>query len=277
MNETKPLKTAGKLSRRVFMIGLPIALAACQTSQPGGPVASTSGMDGGAPVIDQGFASMYGPIADEPFPISSIDLGKINPRYYRQVVDLPSEIDAQPGTIVIDPYNHFLYLAFENGKALRYGVGVGRDGFAWSGDATIRSKQQWPKWHPPKEMQARDPAAAKWPEGMPGGPGNPLGARALYLYQGKVDTLYRIHGTTQPWSIGKSLSSGCIRMMNQDIIDLYSRAPIGTKVKVLGNATPDPVAVYKSKGGARPDPVNQAAAPAGYYGSEPTPPAGIKS
>ena len=259
MNETKPLKTAGKLSRRTFMIGLPVLLAACQTTQPGGSVTSAPGY-GGAPAIDQGFATMYGPITDEPFPIAAIDLTKIDPRFYRQVVNLPSDIDAQPGTIVVDPYNHFLYLVFENGTALRYGVGVGRDGFAWSGDATIQAKQQWPKWHPPKEMQARDPAAAKWPDGMPGGPGNPLGARALYLYQGKVDTLYRIHGTTQPWSIGKSLSSGCIRMMNQDIIDLYSRAPIGTKVKVLGNSTPDPVAVYQSKGGARPDPERPARA-----------------
>lgn len=275
MNETKPQKAAGKLSRRSFMIGLPVVLAACQTSQPGGPVAGGGGM--GAPVIDQGFATMYGPITDEPFPIAAIDLSKINPRFYRQVVPLPSEIDAQPGTIVVDPYNHFLYLVFENGSALRYGVGVGRDGFAWSGDATIQAKQQWPKWHPPKEMQARDPEAAKWPDGMPGGPSNPLGARALYLYQGKVDTLYRIHGTTQPWSIGKSLSSGCIRMMNQDIIDLYGRAPIGTKVKVLGNSTPDPVAVYQSKGGARPDPVSSAAAaPDGYYGNRPTPPAGVR-
>jgi lipoprotein-anchoring transpeptidase ErfK/SrfK len=252
---TKPSQSAGKLSRRSFMIGLPVVLAACQTTQPPGQSASTSPSYGNAPTIDQGFASMYGPVTDEPFPIAAIDLSKINPRYYRQVVDLPSEISAQPGTIVVDPYNHFLYLVFENGRAVRYGVGVGRQGFAWSGDATIQAKQQWPKWHPPKEMMARDPEAAKWPDGMPGGPGNPLGARALYLYQGKVDTLYRIHGTTQPWSIGKSLSSGCIRMMNQDIIDLYSRAPIGTKVKVLGNSTPDPVAVNKSKGGARPDPV----------------------
>jgi lipoprotein-anchoring transpeptidase ErfK/SrfK len=252
LNDTKPLKSAGKLSRRTFMIGLPVVLAACQTTQPPGSSSSIVTGPGSAPPIDQGFASMYGPITDEPFPIAAIDLSKINPRYYRQVVDLPSSINAAPGTIVVDPYNHFLYLVFENNTALRYGVGVGREGFAWSGDATIQAKQQWPKWHPPKEMMARDPNAAKWPNGMPGGPGNPLGARALYLYQGKVDTLYRIHGTTQPWSIGKSLSSGCIRLMNQDIIDLYNRAPIGTKVQVLGNSTPEPVAANQPKGGTRP-------------------------
>jgi lipoprotein-anchoring transpeptidase ErfK/SrfK len=250
LNNTKPSHSAGKLSRRSFMIGLPVVLAACQTTQPPGQSSITTPSYSGEPVFGQDFASMYGPITGEPFPIAAIDLSKINPRYYRQMVDLPPAISAQPGTIVIDPYNHFLYLVFENNRALRYGVGVGREGFAWSGDATIQAKQQWPKWHPPKEMMARDPEAAKWPDGMPGGPGNPLGARALYLYQGKVDTLYRIHGTTQPWSIGKSLSSGCIRMMNQDIIDLYNRAPIGTKVRVLGNSTPEPVAASQPKDGA---------------------------
>ncbi|WP_084639963.1 L,D-transpeptidase [Kaistia adipata] len=254
MNSTKPSQSASKLSRRSFMIGLPVVLAACQTTPPPGQSAITTPTPSysSEPLIDQGYASMYGPVGGEPFPISAIDLKKINPRYYRQMVDLPSGIQAQPGTIVVDPYNHFLYLVYENGRALRYGVGVGREGFAWSGDATIQAKQQWPKWHPPKEMQARDPAAAKWPDGMPGGPTNPLGARALYLYQGNVDTLYRIHGTTQPWSIGKSLSSGCIRMMNQDILDLYSRAPIGTKVKVLGNSTPEPVAASEPKDDAAP-------------------------
>jgi lipoprotein-anchoring transpeptidase ErfK/SrfK len=170
------------------------------------------------------------------------------------VVQLPPHIQADAGTIVIDPPNHFLYLVFENNSAIRYGVGVGREGFAWSGEAQIQAKRQWPTWHPPKEMMERDKEAAKWPDGMPGGPSNPLGARAMYLYQGKVDTLYRIHGTNQPWSIGKSLSSGCIRLINQDIIDLYSRVPIGTRVHVLGNVHPDMEKVYHSKGGAVPDP-----------------------
>ena len=239
------------------MIGLPVALAGCQTAAPGPDVS-------GGPVIDQSYVTMYGPITDEPFPVEAVNLKQIDPQFYRQVVQIPYDFTVEPGTIVIDPYAHFLYLVFENGTAIRYGVGVGRQGFAWSGDATIQAKQQWPKWHPPKEMQARDPEAAKWPDGMPGGPGNPLGARAMYLYQGKVDTLYRIHGTTQPWSIGKSLSSGCIRLLNQDIIDLYSRVPIGTKVKVMGNAQPDPNAVYNSHGGAVPDP--QPARTSSYQG-----------
>jgi lipoprotein-anchoring transpeptidase ErfK/SrfK len=250
LNETKPVKTTGKLSRRAFVIGMPAFLAACQTSQPSASLVS------GGPVIDQGFQQMYAAIDTEPFPVPAINLKQVDSVFFRQVVQLPYDFQVEPGTIVIDPHAHFLYLVFENGSAIRYGVGVGRDGFAWSGDATIQAKREWPKWHPPKEMMIRDKEAAKWPDGMPGGPGNPLGARAMYLYQGKVDTLFRIHGTTQPWSIGKSLSSGCIRLMNQDIIDLYSRVPIGTKVKVLGNAHPD-VAMENdpNAGGARPDPV----------------------
>ncbi len=250
LNEAKPRETTGRLSRRSFMIGLPIALAGCQSVDVSSPVATPVA----GPVLDQGWAQMYAAIDTEPFPVPAVNITKMDTQFLRQVVNVPPEIAAEPGTIVIDPYNHFLYLVFENGTAIRYGVGVGRQGFAWSGDATIQAKREWPMWHPPKEMQARDPEAAKWPDGMPGGPGNPLGARAMYLYQGKVDTLYRIHGTTQPWSIGKSLSSGCIRLINQDIIDLYSRVPLGTRVRVLGDAQPDPQAVYNGHGGAVPDP-----------------------
>lgn len=249
MNEPKPRETTGKLSRRSFMIGLPIALAGCQSVDVTAPSPVASG-----PVIDQGFEQMYAAIDTEPFPVPAVNLSKIDPQFLRQVVTAPASVQAEPGTIVIDPPNHFLYLVFENGTALRYGVGVGRQGFAWSGTATIQAKREWPSWYPPKDMMARDPEAAKWPNGMPGGPENPLGARALYLYQGKVDTLYRLHGTTQPWSIGKSLSSGCIRLINQDVIDLYNRVPLGTKVQVLGNVQPDPQAVSGGRGGAVPDP-----------------------
>src|SRR5262249_52899179 len=119
------------------------------------------------------------------------------------------------------------------GRAIRYGIGVGREGFAWSGAATVKSKQEWPKWFPPADMMARDPRAAPWADGMPGGLQNPLGARALYLWQGDKDTLYRIHGTNEPWSIGRAGSSGCIRMFNQDVIDLYDRVPEGSRVVVL--------------------------------------------
>ncbi len=119
------------------------------------------------------------------------------------------------------------------GKAIRYGIGVGRQGFSWSGTAVIKRKAKWPTWTPPAAMVARDDFAAQWAGGMPGGPKNPLGARALYLYQGNVDTLYRIHGTFAPSSIGKAVSSGCIRMINSDVADLYDRIPVGTKVVVV--------------------------------------------
>jgi lipoprotein-anchoring transpeptidase ErfK/SrfK len=140
-----------------------------------------------------------------------------------------------PGTIIIDTDHRFLYLVLGPGQAKRYGVGVGREGFAWSGTATIRRKAKWPRWNPPKAMIARDREARRWRHGMPGGPRNPLGARALYLYQGDADTLFRIHGTREPKSIGRAVSSGCVRMLNADVAELFERAPIGTKVIVLSS------------------------------------------
>jgi lipoprotein-anchoring transpeptidase ErfK/SrfK len=125
------------------------------------------------------------------------------------------------------------------GRAIRYGVGVGKQGFSWSGTARINSKQEWPDWYPPSEMIARRPdigpqlVQLQSGRGVPGGPRNPIGARGLYLWQGNKDTLYRIHGTNEPHTIGHSVSSGCIRMINQDVIDLYDRVPVGTEVKVL--------------------------------------------
>ena len=176
---------------------------------------------------------MYGAIEDDGFSVPAINIKKINTQFLRQVVNTPPNIPAAPGVIVVDPANRFLYLTLASGQSMRYGIGVGREGFAWSGDAVIKDKQHWPKWFPPKEMMERDPEAAKYPDGMDGGPHNPLGARALYLWQGNKDTLYRLHGTTDPASIGKAVSSGCVRMFNQDIMDLYERVPLNTKVIVL--------------------------------------------
>jgi len=138
-----------------------------------------------------------------------------------------------PGTIIIDGNQHFLYLVQPGGQAIRYGIGVGREGFGWAGIVRVGRMAEWPTWTPPAEMVARDPNAAKWAAGMPGGPENPLGARALYLYEGDQDTIYRIHGTAEPWTIGLDVSSGCIRMNNNDITDLASRIKIGAKVIVL--------------------------------------------
>ena len=173
----------------------------------------------------------------EQFPIDYGDLQKIKPRFRRREVKYPT--DEVPGSIVVDPGAKYLYFILDSRTAMRYGIGVGREGFEWTGEATVRRKSKWPRWTPPKEMVARDPLAAKWAGGMPGGPDNPLGARALYLYQGQVDTLYRIHGTNQPDTIGRAVSSGCIRLINADIADLYERVKIGAKVVVLPARPPE--------------------------------------
>lgn len=187
---------------------------------------------------DQGFDDDQGydpdllppPESEVDYPIEPVDPSLIESRYRRQVVEFDDDVEL--GTIVVDPKAHFLYFARGDRRAIRYGVGVGRAGFSWSGVAEIRMKRRWPRWVPPKEMVARDERAMKWANGQPGGPDNPLGARALYLYSGGKDTLYRIHGTTEPESIGKSVSSGCIRMLNEDVADLFERVEIGTKVLV---------------------------------------------
>lgn len=141
----------------------------------------------------------------------------------------------KPGSIIVDTREKALYFVLRNGKAIRYGVGVGRQGFSWTGVANIRRKAKWPSWHPPEEMRKRElkQYGRVLPKMMPGGPQNPLGARALYLYQGNRDTLYRIHGTNNPSSIGTAQSSGCIRLLNEEVIDLYGRVRIGTKVIVV--------------------------------------------
>ncbi|WP_132256602.1 L,D-transpeptidase [Methylobacterium segetis] len=148
----------------------------------------------------------------------------IDPQFARQVV--PYAGPQRPGTIVVDTPARFLYLVQPGGQAIRYGIGVGRPGFTWAGLKTITQKREWPDWTPPPEMIRRRPDL---PRHMEGGPENPLGARALYL----GSSLYRIHGTNEPHTIGQSVSSGCIRMMNEDVIDLYERAGVGTRVEVL--------------------------------------------
>ncbi|MCR4283411.1 MAG: L,D-transpeptidase [Bauldia sp.] len=186
---------------------------------------------------------IYAAIADDDgFKIPAVNIRRIDPRFLRQVVDTPANIPGAPGTIVVDPANRFLYLVSWGGKSIRYGIGVGREGFAWSGAAVIKDKQHWPKWFPPKEMVDRDPRLKPYADGMDGGPSNPLGARALYLWADNKDTLYRIHGTNEPSSIGKAVSSGCVRMLDQDIIDLYERVPLGTKVIVLDSDGTTPLA-----------------------------------
>ena len=203
-------------------------LAACVSTGESQPVpAPTRGLASEQPGADR-----YDAVTTEPFPVPPVKMKYLKPQFMRQYVDDPT--GQPPGTVVVDPTHHYLYLVQEGGKALRYGVGVGKAGMEWSGTADIAYKREWPRWTPTNDMIERDPQTySKWAGGMDGGDRNPLGARALYLFQGGRDTLYRIHGTNEPWSIGKSMSSGCIRMMNQDVIDLYRRVPDGSKVVVL--------------------------------------------
>jgi lipoprotein-anchoring transpeptidase ErfK/SrfK len=180
------------------------------------------------PAPPQDLSRWYvGYIPDGDLEIPVVDRRLIAPEYRKQLVWYSGR--EEPGTIVVDTRNRHLYLVREGGTAIRYGIGVGREGFVWSGTAEVRRKARWPGWTPPAEMLRRRPELPRY---MQGGIDNPLGCRALYLYQGDRDTLYRIHGTNEPWSIGGAESSGCIRMLNEDVLDLHDRVPVGTAVVV---------------------------------------------
>jgi lipoprotein-anchoring transpeptidase ErfK/SrfK len=171
-------------------------------------------------------------LEDEPFPVSASDERKIQYKYRRREVKYET---AEPaGTIVVDPRKRYLYLVLGNGQAIRYGASVGKAGRTWSGAATIGRMEKWPTWTPTPEHIAEFPKLVKWQQGgMPGGPDNPMGARALYLYQGEVDTIYRIHGTHDPALVGKKKTAGCFALLNTDIIDLYNRVELGARVVVM--------------------------------------------
>ena len=180
------------------------------------------------------FASIYAEMRDGDFVLPAIPYQKIDPQFLRQIVDDPT--GEQPGTIVVDTKRRYLYLVRLNGKAIRYGVSVGKEGFAWSGRGIIEYKRKWPTWTPPSDMIARQPQLKKYSAengGMKPGLKNPLGARALYIFQDGRDTLYRLHGSPDWSSIGKRASSGCVRLINQDIIDLYERVPEKAPVLVV--------------------------------------------
>ena len=185
------------------------------------------------PRATSNYALMYGPIREERFPIPAVDISRVPKQYYRRQVAYQGP--EAPGTIVVDTRTFYLYLVEGDRRAMRYGVGLGRAGFEWSGRARVAWKQAWPKWTPPDSMIRRQPELEQWSVrngGMPPGLNNPLGARALYIFQGNVDTLYRVHGTPEYWTIGKAVSSGCVRMMNQDVIHLYGRVPTNAKIVV---------------------------------------------
>jgi lipoprotein-anchoring transpeptidase ErfK/SrfK len=183
----------------------------------------------GAP--DAEVQALYGPVPDKKFPIPAVDISKVDPKFYRRRVRYDSK--ETPGTIIVDPKNYYVYRIEGDGNATRYGANVGREGFLWNGEAYVGRKAEWPTWTPPKEMIKRQPEAAKYAGGMPGGPDNPLGARTLYLYQKGVYTLYTLYSSSAPETIGTNLTSGCTGLLTQDMIDLYDRTPVKTKVIVL--------------------------------------------
>ncbi len=223
------------MTRRALVFGAPLLLAGCAV-QEGGPGAA---WNAGGAGLDARYAAIYAAIADEPFAVEAVDLSQLPPQFLRQ--EVAYQTGERPGAIVVDPTNRFLYLVQGDGWALRYGVGVGRvEAFNFRGEAKIGRKAEWPRWTPTPDMIAREPDRyGPYREGMAGGQGNPLGARALYLYKDGVDTHYRLHGTIEPETIGAKVSSGCVRLLNQDIIDLYRRVPLGAKVVVLA-AEPSP-------------------------------------
>ncbi|WP_417714805.1 L,D-transpeptidase [Roseibium sp. SCP15] len=205
-----------------------LALAGCTTSTTAPPTPEPV-----QPRVDASFLLNYGPRPQEEFPLPAIDPRVLAPEFRRQRVAYRT--DEEPGTVVVDTSSFYLYLVEPSGTAMRYGVGLGRQGFEWSGRARIAWKRPWPTWTPPDEMIARQPELAPYSAengGMAPGLGNPLGARALYIFQGNVDTLYRLHGTNEPASIGKAVSSGCVRLINQDVIDLYDRVRSGSSIVV---------------------------------------------
>jgi lipoprotein-anchoring transpeptidase ErfK/SrfK len=239
-----------RLTRRMFIAGASVSaatsFAGCVSTNPNpaihagvSPAPQPPAPQVLADAIEPKYSEIYGEVRADPFTVPAVKFGQIDPAFLRKNISYAT--NQAPGTIVIDPANHYLYHVEEGGRATRYGVGVGREGFVWAGEATIKSKQEWPDWYPPKEMIERRPelkkvmVALQSGIGMHGGPSNPLGARAMYLWQGNKDTYFRIHGTNEPWTVGQSQSSGCIRMINQDAIHLYDRTPVGTKVVVLGS------------------------------------------
>src|SRR5829696_4396282 len=188
---------SGLLDRRSFLFGSAfsvgaLSLAGCVT-QDGMSVAEAS--------------KLYGPLPDEKFPIPAVDIAKVDPKYYRRTVRYDTK--EAPGTIIVDPGNYYVYRIEGDGSATRYGANVGRDGFRWNGDAYVGRKSEWATWTPPREMIKRQPEAAKWARGMPGGPENPLGARTLHLYQNGAYTLYTIYASSDPESIGSDHERLC--------------------------------------------------------------------
>ena len=202
----------GGLARNIIILTAMALLAGCSTSGTFAPRAS------------------YTAVSDAGYRIPSVPTAKIAEKFRRQTVSYATKEKA--GTVIVDTGARHLYYVLGDGKAVRYGIGVGKEGFEWKGTSRVALKREWPRWTPPREMIGRKPELAKYAGGMEPGIENPLGARAMYLFNKGGDTGYRLHGTPEWWSIGKAMSSGCIRMLNQDVIDLYNRVEVGAKVIV---------------------------------------------
>lgn len=223
------------LSRRKLLAGAAGAASLAAFSTPGMAQPSIALTPAQRKAELFAYAKMYAALPDERFPIPAVDLRLIDPAYLRRIGDY--ETTEPVGTVIVDTAQRVLFYTMPGGKAIRYGVGIGRAGFEWSGRGVIQYKRKWPKWTPPADMIARQPelleqySAANG--GMPPGIDNPLGARALYIFKDGRDTLYRLHGTGDPQTIGKAVSSGCVRLLNQDVIDLYNRVPNHTPIVVM--------------------------------------------
>ena len=217
---------------------VPMALAACIAVSVALPATSASAFIGARPAADGVTSSDVTLVVQQKQPKRA---------FLRKKVRFVT--NEKPGTIIIDTPNKYLYYVEGNNKATRYGVGVGREGFGWSGVVKVGRKEEWPSWTPPAEMRRREAANGRiLPITQEGGIDNPLGARALYLFKGGRDTIFRIHGTNQPWTIGQNMSSGCIRMMNKDVEHLYARAGLGTKVIVVGPGNRQGKVQYTDRG-----------------------------
>lgn len=225
------------ITRRAFVAGGSFAaLSAC--AKP--PQAVSSPPVGPEAEVFPPLPAHYGAITDEPYPVPAVPEGIVPPRLWRQEVDNPFQLEA-PGTIVVDPDAGFLHLISDDGRAMRYGAGTGAAAFEWQGVARLQFCRSWPRWKVPETMIARRPELEPFSVangGMDPGPGNPLGARALYLFQNGEDTLYRIHGACEPEYLGKAVSSGCIRLLDHDVIDLHQRVRHGVTVRVLSSIRP---------------------------------------
>lgn len=220
-------------ARRNVLLGLSSLLAlgaAGCTSIPAPQQPSVAPPQPAPPPIPEHAMMMYRAMPEEQFPLPAVDLTKLDPIYYRQIVEYQTY--ETPGTVIVDTSSRFLYHVQTGGTAMRYGIGVGRAGFDWSGRGHIAYKREWPVWTPPAEMIERSPELEQWRYGQPPGLDNPLGARALYIHQGNRDTLYRLHGTGEVWTIGKAVSSGCVRLLHQDVIDLHERVRPGSAIIV---------------------------------------------